>query len=97
MTSRKEKWFIEEISAWDMTSTIACLHLTNFKLPSHQEIEDILDKEISKLRWVKLIDAEVGLGKASGFLITTDDKKFQLVYKMLLINLFCNKRNYRRN
>ena len=75
----KEKWFIEEISAFDMTSTKSCLCITNYKLVSHKEIEKAVGNEVSKLRWIHLTDAVVRLGGASGILIA-NGKKFNLAY-----------------
>ena len=83
-------WFIEEVSAWDMTSTKACLHLTNYKLPIHKEIEKGMDREISKLRWVSISKASVGLGFASGRM-TVDGKEFDLTYAWAGLN---SKENY---
>ena len=75
----KEKWFIEDISPWDMSAESVCLHLSNYKLLSHEEIEKKYGKKISELRWVELEDAEVKAGGASGLLIV-DGEKFKLTY-----------------
>lgn len=79
MRKRKEKWFIEEIEPWDMSFSKACLHLTNYKLPTHRDIEEVLGKKVSKLRWVVLEGAKVGAGHASGKIVI-GRRTFNLTY-----------------
>ncbi len=86
----EEIWFIEEISPWDMRSNSACLHMTNYKLLAHEALEKKLDKKISRLRWIVLKDATIGLGYAKGILII-ESKKFNLTYAWGGLN---SKENY---
>lgn len=79
MLELKETWFIEEVDPFDIKKEEACLHLTKYKLLTHEEIEIKLDKEISRSRWVTLVDAKVGCGYASGKIIV-EGKTFDLSY-----------------
>ena len=72
-------WFIEEVNAFDIKEDEACIHLTNYKLPAHGEIERKLDKKISRSRWATLTDATIGCGHAKGK-ITIEGKTFDLSY-----------------
>lgn len=76
---RKQKWFIEEIEPWDMSFSSACLHLTNYKLSTHQDIEEVLGKKVSKLRWAVLEDAKIDAGSASGRIVI-GRRTFKLTY-----------------
>ncbi len=74
----KEKWFIENIEFWDTEEGIN-LDLTNYKLPTHKRIEQVLNQEVSRLRWITLEDAEIASGHAKGTLLS-EHKKFNLTY-----------------
>lgn len=74
-----ERWFIETIEPWGVTSEQVRLNLTNYKLPTHEEIEKVLKRKVSRLRWVTLVNAEVGAGQAKGWIIV-DKRVFSLTY-----------------
>lgn len=85
----KERWFLEDVSPWDSTSTHGVIDLSNYRLPS---LEKLAAKKISSLREVFLVDAIVKPGKASGEAII-DGKIFQLTYAWGGIN---SKEDYHR-
>lgn len=75
----KKKWFIEKIDPWDISPSEVCLHLTSYKLPSHQATEKLLGRKVSKLRRVTLVDARVEPGRAEGQ-IQVNKRRFNLTY-----------------
>lgn len=72
-------WFIESVDPFDIKEDEACIYLTNYNLPTHEEIERKLDKKISRSRWATLTDATIGCGHAKGK-ITVENRTFDLSY-----------------
>ncbi len=75
----RETWFVEDIEPWDVTNEHVRLNLTKYRLPTHERIEKVLETNVSRLRWVLLVSAEVRAGSASGYIIM-NKRVFKLNY-----------------